>query len=292
VDNPPSQGCAQRLKKLDETIVGSAPREEAYLILECAKPWPAKVKKMEGLVSQVRKILKGCKQVDCKLIACDAFPWPRAGGAARALLLRWDGRRALCRELTPDEPSIIQALNSEPAGEPKQIYLVCTHGSRDPCCGKLGVPIFKALCENSKRLTLQVSHLGGHRFAPVVAVFPEWRFYGHLDAESVLELDRSLENNEPYLRGYRGNGRYKKNLQVVEAALWEKFGSPPLKLTYLEGDKGWTRCRALLGDGTEIVCETETDLKKFSGFESCKDIKKGKESTLKVPVLKRLTVTE
>lgn len=63
--------------------------------------------------------------------------------------------------------------------------LVCTHGSRDVCCGSDGVNLYrdlKALALPGVRVW-RTSHTGGHRFAPTAVTFPDGRAWAWLDAE-------------------------------------------------------------------------------------------------------------
>ena len=46
------------------------------------------------------------------------------------------------------------------------LVLVCTHGSRDRCCGTLGGAIYAKAHKQAPEKVWQASHLGGHRFAP------------------------------------------------------------------------------------------------------------------------------
>jgi hypothetical protein len=65
--------------------------------------------------------------------------------------------------------------------------LVCTHGSRDVCCGGEGMRSYAQL------VVLQLpgvhvwrtSHTGGHRFAPTAVTFPDGRAWASIDADVV-----------------------------------------------------------------------------------------------------------
>lgn len=283
---PSYPGCAQAPTELP-SIVGTAPREEAYCVVELPKPWPAKVKKVEGLIQELRDALKARKGEEAKLLATPEIPWASEFEGPRALLFRWDGKQTLCLQLPANPKSVEEAMRQAPQGEPTPLYLVCTHGSRDPCCGLLGVPVYRKLAEISEREVLQVSHLGGHRFAPVLVAFPEWRFFGHLSLEQLESLDRDLTQNRPHLQGYRGQGRLKAEMQVVEAALWEQHGETLNTVTKIEGDKEHLLVEALVS-GQPVLYEAELGVFKYEGYKSCKDFRKNKCSTLKLPYLKSL----
>lgn len=284
---PSFPGCATPPEELP-TIVGTAPTEDAYCLLELPKPWPAKIKKMEGLVQEIRATLKAHKAEDVSLLATPELPWESEIEGPRLVLLRWNGETTLCQEL-PAEPSALSAaLLQPPQGEPKPLYLVCTHGSRDPCCGLLGVPVHQRLQEITERAVVQSSHLGGHRFAPVVAAFPEWKFYGHISPEDLAALDDDLANGRPHLRGYRGFGRLREELQAFEAALWARHGKPVTCVRRLSSDDHQWRVSAIVGDEA-LTLTAELEHFRYRGFKSCKDFRKDKISHLEIPVLKGLT---
>lgn len=73
--------------------------------------------------------------------------------------------------------------------------LVCTHGSRDVCCGSGGMRVYRdlvALAVPGVRVW-RTSHTGGHRFAPTAVTFPDGRAWASLDAELLAGIvTRSL----------------------------------------------------------------------------------------------------
>jgi hypothetical protein len=284
---PSFPGCA--LTPLEAgLIVGTAPDEEAYLLLELPKPWPAKIKKIEGLVQELRPVLKKHKKLDAKMLGTPSIDWLAPCDEPRALFIRWNGTGAVYQTFPATPESLSAALESPLPEQTLDCYMVCTHGSRDPCCGLLGVPVYQVLSAEGSRKVLQVSHLGGHRFAPVVGVFPEWKFYGRLKPHEFLEMDRSLKNGIPYLPGYRGSGRLKGYLQVIEARLWEEQREAPIALERVSGDKSEPLVEAVFADGRKVRYLARLETLAYQGYKSCKDHRKGKEETLKLSVLKSL----
>lgn len=269
------------------SIVGSAPVENAYLILELAKPWPKKIK-AEGAIAEFKPLLKGAAE-DVKLLATPLIDWLPLCQRPRALLVRWHEGQALVQELPAQPEEVRRALLAPPAGEPTPLYLVCTHGTRDRCCGTLGYPVYRTLRQDGSRKVLQVSHLGGHRYAPVVMALPEWRFFGHLDPVSCLELDRALAQGQPYLSGYRGNGRLPEDLQPIEARLWEEHGEQLIGLraqTGLGSDS--VSVKASFRQGPQRFYQARMGSQTLRGFKSCSDIPKGKMKSIELPVLQSL----
>ncbi len=259
------------------SIVGTAPREEAYLILELAKPWAKKIK-AEGAIEAFRPLLKSEIAKSLKLLATPRIDWLPLCQRPWALLVRWHRGQALVQELDATPEAVQQAMLEPPSGEPIPLYLVCTHGSRDRCCGTLGFPVYRALVESSHRRTLQVSHLGGHRYAPVVLALPEWRFFGHMDASSCLDLDRALASRVPYLEGYRGHGRLPEEVQPVEAELWSRYGSDLKRVRPLEVSSSRVTVEARFHDETRRYFRGKLGTHQLTGHKSCSDSDEGKKT--------------
>lgn len=94
-------------------------------------------------------------------------------------------------------------------GEPHRdpLYLVCTHGRHDPCCGERGRPLFQGLDAIRPGSAWQASHLGGCRFSPTLLVLPLGLMYGRVPPSADAKLIRATENGEvlvEYLRGRIG----------------------------------------------------------------------------------------
>lgn len=98
------------------------------------------------------------------------------------------------RELATIPPD---AFASGPASEDHAVrdLLVCTHGTRDRCCGKFGTELFRSLegrVPAGVRLW-RTSHTGGHRFAPTGLCFPDGGTWAGLDEAFTLGLvDRTI----------------------------------------------------------------------------------------------------
>ncbi|KPM55391.1 sucrase ferredoxin [Frankia sp. R43] len=88
--------------------------------------------------------------------------------------------------------------------------LVCGHGRRDACCGRLGAGLAVKLEAAGVRPGVNLwraSHLGGHRFAPVCLVLPEgtgWAFADLDLVDSVLSRSGDPERLAGHYRGCSG----------------------------------------------------------------------------------------
>jgi hypothetical protein len=103
--------------------------------------------------------------------------------------------------------------------------LVCTHGSHDQCCAKYGIPFYRqAIAQVAEQHLPNVriwkaSHFGGHRFAPTAITFPDGRYYGGLDAKSLISILTQTGNIDCFQRVYRGWSILPTEVQVLEQNL-------------------------------------------------------------------------
>lgn len=110
-------------------------------------------------------------------------------------------------------------------------YLVCTNGQRDLCCARFGLPVYTALTERVGDRAWQVTHLGGHRFAPNVLTLPDACLYGRVTPETLDEFVSRIEAGEADFSRLRGRSSYPPLVQAAEAAL----GRQGARLLHVEG---------------------------------------------------------
>ena len=105
------------------------------------------------------------------------------------------------------------------------LYVVCTHGKRDQCCAVAGMPVYHALGKEVGERVWQTSHIGGHRFAANVAVFPAGYCYGRLEEGHVEGLVEATAAGEVYELEYlRGLMSLPKAAQAAEIIARECLG--------------------------------------------------------------------
>jgi len=121
---------------------------------------------------------------------------------------------------TADIPKFIDHIYNNTVTEIKQVpltfkrlVLVCTHANRDKRCGRIGPQVKNALNELLKthnigddQITIRgSSHLGGHKYAGVVVVYPEGDWYGNLSERNTEDLLQSYLKGEVLSQNWRGN---------------------------------------------------------------------------------------
>ena len=135
--------------------------------------------------------------------ACASRPSAARAGARRACAA--DGcsstratRRGPSGGVSSPRTGSCSSSRSMVAGraDPDPLYLVCSHGRHDPCCGQRGPPLVAGLAASRPERVWQASHLGGCRFAPTVLVLPLGLMYGRVPPSAADELIAATEAGE------------------------------------------------------------------------------------------------
>lgn len=126
----------------------------------------------------------------------------------------------------------------------RTLFLVCAHGRRDPCCSRLGIPVYKALDTIVERasvpLVWQCSHTGGHRFAPNVVALPWGVTLGRVPFDRVGDVAAGLAEGRVPLDLYRGRSIYPPEVQAAEVAIRQAHGLDrldDLRLVAVDGER-------------------------------------------------------
>ena len=95
------------------------------------------------------------------------------------------------------------------------LLLVCTHGSRDKRCGRAGPILIAALQAelasrdlsiSSKIAVRASSHIGGHRYAGTLIVYPQGQWYGFMTKKNAKPLLDSILGGGILDKCFRGLG--------------------------------------------------------------------------------------
>jgi len=125
-----------------------------------------------------------------------------------------------------------------PLTEP--LLFVCTHGKQDMCCSVLGLKFAKILAQHKQfhAAVWEVSHIGGHRFAPTLFCLSNGTcyYYGRVglyhndfgkddvNTQEVLDFARTCHRGEVDLKHCRGNATWPAAVQAAEVFAREKTG--------------------------------------------------------------------
>ena len=224
--------CSLVSRANGEDPIGSASPFDTCLMVESAQPWARDVAGSRRFPEGLPEVLEAASGRGLIGKLTGLLPDREYSRAGHTRLLFWrrpSGPFAAYEKedlLVPDDEvvPVVEALLGGPGGISRfaryrqetggvREILVCTHGSRDVCCGKFGYPVYDLLrrrhAARGKLRVWRTSHIGGHRFAPTLIDFPEGRYWGHLEpvaAEGVVTREGSPFELARFYRGWAGLG--------------------------------------------------------------------------------------
>ncbi len=246
VSNPEAY-CSLLSAEVERTIYGTATPTETYLLLEYNGFWapkaipgsdlPAKIKER---LTEWGKNLPNCKTLfirrdyDPETNDVHFFVIRATDTSPRLHAFQLENYQSL---MDLDVPAILEnAPEYETHRRDFPLFLVCTHGRRDKCCAKFGLPVYTLLDaainsagnpgRDGKRIpqTWQVSHVGGHRYAANLICLPHGLLYGRVNPENVAAIADSYRRGQVNLPNLRGRAYYEQAAQAAEYFLREQTG--------------------------------------------------------------------
>lgn len=228
--------CRQYCSRINnhQMIEGTAPWDRWILLIECPKPWSGVPIESSRLPRNIVKLYQSFpKNYRPRLVLtsiqsltskerdpADQRIWVR-------LIRRYQGQ-TYCLDLPYSAEQIQKEISQKPRGiTDKRSLVICTHGSRDTCCALYGIPLYQKALELAPPgwEILEASHLGGHRFAPVMFTLPSWHCYGRVQPDQLSDFFRKVEQRSYQKLYFRGSGYLPQPAQALEAHLWKVFGS-------------------------------------------------------------------
>lgn len=186
----------------DESSLADTVKPYASHFFACTGPaaWPARIEEGGGLLGRMARDVRAAgEDLPCppKLTATDE----PSHGTGLDLLAFPIGVRYHDVDETSWPIVLDDALHGhrEPSAVPHTRLegthvFVCTHGSRDDRCGRCGPAIVTALrdaCRDAEIGDVSVratSHVGGHKFAGNVLIYPDGVWYGHVRPEDASRI--------------------------------------------------------------------------------------------------------
>lgn len=230
----PETSCTDATAAAGEALIGSAPDAIAWVCLEQNGPWGKKAwtdshldPELGGRIEQ----LAGAHKVRPSLIR---RPGRSEDVAATGV------RQVLVAHTHPDRSWLLVGTISDPAdlldldwaavaaGDQEAVLasapglapseevqlLVCTNGTRDTCCARLGRPVAAQAAGAYPGRVWEVTHTSGHRFSATTVLLPSGTLHGRvLDATPVLA---AADRGDLELTGYRGRSTWSSGAQVAE----------------------------------------------------------------------------
>jgi hypothetical protein len=231
--------CAERSLARDEPMSGTASTVRSWLLLEDPGPWGVDALRdarlPDGLGESLRRrsSAAGVRVLLIRRPGARALTGSPAGAPPGAYAIRsgpgepWIeslplGRREDAGRIDLERLGRGERVGGEPVAGP--IFLVCTHGRRDPCCAERGRPLAAALAAAFPEATWESSHLGGDRFAGNVLVFPHGFVFGRVEPEAGPGVARAYLDGRLDLGRLRGRTCRPMPIQAAEHLLRLRLG--------------------------------------------------------------------
>jgi hypothetical protein len=246
-----------------EVLIGTAVTANTFILLEIPQPWTKPALLSAGVPEALRQVVKSLlgpeSGVRVHLIANEhtatqrqrrllIFQRPTVGAAQQPspdlthrlakAYQSWEIQVETPADMAPALSAWLAArpITPQRIGLDQRHLMICTHASHNECCGIYGYPFYQAAIAQIQQLGLtqqvqpwQISHIGGHRFAPTLIDFPQGRYYGNLDRAALFSLLTQQGDITSLLSTYRGWSLLPKPLQILEARLWQHHGWPWLQ---------------------------------------------------------------
>ena len=230
--------CSDYSRAASLSPIGTSGSYAGYLLVEIPLPWPRDVgDTVEGaalgpLIGPLRYRLQAVVPAE-----------PKADPRERRVILhaRAPGESGFAGYRRFESPvgdsltlAVAALITAAAADSPSELespavdVLVCTHGTRDSCCGRRGAGLAAELAAARPRAgenLWRTSHMGGHRFAPTFMVLPQGTVWGFADVDLVTRVVDQAGDVADAAAQYRGcPGLDGPQVQALEAEVLRRVG--------------------------------------------------------------------
>ncbi len=300
MNDPLIERCSGFARSEGLDPAGTAGSYHGYVVLEVPLPWPREITehpeilagaaalaraglRLQGVVpdpsrSPDQRRLVTCLRPTGPFDRYEVVDWevpaPGVPGALAAL-----AASAATTALHPRSAGVSAgpAVRVAAGADAGRHVLVCTHGTRDACCGSLGTRLASVLPGLGAGVHVwRTSHTGGHRFAPTAVLLPEGTAWAYLDHDTLVGIsDRTLDIDEAAQR-YRGcTGLDGPEVQAAEREALRAVGWSWLdhrrRGMVLERDGGRARVRldGVAPDGATTSFEATVEVARLVPVPDC-----------------------
>lgn len=241
--------CATASRALAEPLAGTAATARTWLLIEQPGPWGNKALTQSHLDPELGQALDAAASAHGGRVALIRRPGRHADNSSTAR-----HRIYLARTVPGDSWVRTVALSGDDLGELRKLdfaaldgattdtdgvpplglgwepyrgdplALVCTNGKRDRCCALLGRPLASELEASGGANVWEITHIGGHRFAPTLLVLPYGYAYGRLDTPAVKGVLDAVRDGHVLTDGCRGRSAWDRPGQAADLAVRERTG--------------------------------------------------------------------
>ncbi|ADG88950.1 MAG: sucrase ferredoxin [Thermobispora bispora] len=140
----------------------------------------------------------------------------------------------------------------------KPVFLVCTHGKRNACCARLGLPLARHLAASLPGEVWETTHVGGDRYAANLVCLPHGLYYGSMSQAAAIAAAHAYRRGEVVLDRFRGRAGIPEPLQAAEH--FTRVHTGELSVDGVAVESSWAE-----GDATVCVvrCTSQRGLSRF-----------------------------
>ncbi len=237
--------CYESSLNSNEEMYGTAPRVDVWFLLEYRGHWSGKAFKDSKIPKAVKsflnKQLKAVPNSRLQLIkkhknTDEHFKFYLAASDETNPRL-YEFELENYEELLSLD--IKKILKSKKHMSDEKIFIICTNGEHDTCCGKFGMPVYLDIAESKYgSRTWETTHIGGHRFASTFVCLPHGLVYGRLrDGKVAEDLMKQYEDGKVHLPCYRGRSCHSNETQAAEYYLRKETGITEISEFLLKNSK-------------------------------------------------------
>lgn len=219
--------CSELSRRSAEKTFGTASVGAVWLLLEYPHGWGRSALEdsalSDGCKTFLKEALAGIKHSRLLFIKTDRG---RRDARMNLFVVRCREREPFAVRLRVKDYEDLRAIDLAAVARGRDLqggeltrgplHLVCTHGRRDKCCAKFGIPVYNALRDYAGESVWQSSHVGGDRFAANVICFPHGLFYAHATPESAREIASEYAAGRVLTEKFRGRACYFGFVQAAE----------------------------------------------------------------------------
>ncbi|MET9219979.1 sucrase ferredoxin [Streptomyces sp. NPDC003300] len=266
--------CTSASASLAEPVAATAATARTWLLIEQPGPWGAKALGASRLDPATGRELERLADGTGTRVALIRRPGRHADlhlpRRRRVYLAHTAPGASWVRTAEVADPAELTALDFTALGagahngfgdayDGAPLALVCTNGKRDRCCAVRGRPLAAELTASGGSEVWEVTHLGGHRFAPTMLVLPYGYTYGRVDAHHAKDVLEAARSGRMVLDGCRGRSAWDRPGQAADLAVRELTGEDRTAAVVVEAVERTAPAPSGDGDGAWAVRVAHVD---------------------------------
>ncbi len=230
--NDRSFRCSHASEAAAEPLLGTASTITNWFLLEHPGPWGEEALRHARLPAGLGDVLRQRERELEMRVLLIRRPGRRTGGRRSCFAIHTGPDRAWMERTELEDVRDAAALDLEAIGRGASVgltpvegalFVVCTHGRRDPCCAERGRPLASAIADAFPEQTWESTHIGGDRFAGNMIAFPHGFYFGRVGAAEGAGVASGYVEGVIDLTHLRGRSCRLMDVQAAEHHLRERL---------------------------------------------------------------------